>query len=294
MSEELLRQYVRRCLADDDNLYRVDEQLSVMKKAYRAGKNLSLSGLINAFSEAWGDCPQWLELKKAQLAAWPNAETDPAYQSALRSCTSYKRNKMWNELMVKYKDDKDETKWQDADRAKWQEIQAAWGKIQRGEYPPVAQDPGTGWVENMIAKITPDATDWWKKELSILKRVHDYPADPTSDPQHGNEFGGPLGMILSDIGNAGQGNEDAQKKLGELAKAYSIVGLESEEIGNGMFKELHQRLKPIIEPIIQKGPSSPADVAPTTDSSAPPEPEAVAESVAVTFDGDRIIRLAGV
>ena len=70
MSEELLRQYVRRCLADDDNSYRVDEQLSVMKKAYQAGKNLSISGLINAFQEAWGDCPDWLDLKKAQLAAY--------------------------------------------------------------------------------------------------------------------------------------------------------------------------------------------------------------------------------
>ena len=272
-----------------------------MKKAFQAGKNLSISGLINAFQEAWGDCPQWTELKKAQLAAWPNAETDPNYQNALRSCTGFKRTKMWKELMVKYKDDKNEANWEEADRVKWQEIQAAWGKLQKGEYPPVAINPGSGWVENMVAKITPDVNNWWKKETSILKKVHEYPDDPTTDAQHGNELGGPLGMILKDMGFAGEGNEDAQEKLAELAKAYNIVGIDAEEIGDGMFKALHQRLKPIFEPIVQKGPPESGDAgagdgAPTTDtdSSTPPEPGSVAESEMVTFDGDRIIRLAGV
>ena len=284
MAEELLREYIRRCLSDRDRPPRVDEQLAAIKKAYTAGKNLDFGALVGMFAKQWADCPNWPALKKAKVMAWPNAEKDSDYQSELRKCVGYKRTELWKELREKYKDQmknkNDTSVFEPDDLARWTELQVAWAKITSGEYPPTSADPSTAWVDAMVANITADLGKWWDDEETDFKK------------EFGNaqlELGERLQSFLEPVKSGGG--------IVVLTKAYDVP-VEPKDISEKMVQAVVEKIVPVMEKLISDGPTAEKGeeekAGPGGDEMPPPASPELATSESVTFDADRIIRLAGV
>ncbi len=327
MSEELLRQYVRRCLADCNDPQRIDEQgiLSMMGRAYQAGKNLDVSSLLDTWKKTWGDCENYSTMTKAKIMAWPNAETDPTYQAELRKCVDEKWRRMWNELYGHYLDQftekfkeegmtekeakakaqplaQDPKNWNTADQAKWKEMSVENDTVVKGTYPQTATDPVANWTAAVVGKLSEDVAAWWKNEMTHLKTAFGFSSNTADPAVHPAE----LEKLLAHLADAAGGDDGAQQMIAKVAAAHGLDWIEDQpgpDGVDGIFRIAHEKLEPIIKKMISDGPpkeeetTGGEDTSATPDSAGPggtPEPVPLTESATVIFDGDRIIRLAGV